>query len=259
MDDMELDAVFKALADPTRRALLDRLRARDGQSLGELQEGLAMTRFGVMKHLGVLEEAGLVVAHRAGRRKLHYLNPVPIRAIHDRWIGRYREPWVRALLDLKSELEEETVSDPAAAPPAHVFRTWIRTTPERLWAAITDPEVTTRYFHGTLVASDWTPGAPMTYRYEDGREVVRGEVIDADPPHRLVVTWSFTAPRFEDDPPSRVTWEIEPQGDVCRLTVTHDAFEARTATFHSVGEGWPAILSSMKSLLETGEPLSIAK
>jgi DNA-binding transcriptional ArsR family regulator len=100
------DLVFKALADPTRRQLLDRLFARDGQTLTELESELEMTRFGVMKHLRVLEEANLVVTRRSGREKLHFLNPVPIRQVHDRWIDKYTEGRVTALLDLKNQLEE---------------------------------------------------------------------------------------------------------------------------------------------------------
>ena len=100
------DRVFKALADPTRRFLLDRLFVRDGRTLTELESELDMTRFGVMKHLRILEDAGLVVTRRSGREKLHYLNPVPIRLIHDRWIGKYRERHVSALAALKAELEE---------------------------------------------------------------------------------------------------------------------------------------------------------
>jgi len=103
---MNDDPVFKALADPTRRLLLDRLFERDGRSLTELESELAMTRFGVMKHLRVLEDAGLVVTRRSGREKLHYLNPVPIRLIHDRWIDKYTERRVSALADLKRELED---------------------------------------------------------------------------------------------------------------------------------------------------------
>ena len=101
-----MDEVFKALADPTRRALLDALFAEDGQTLGALERRLPMTRFGVMKHLRVLEEAGLVVTRRSGREKLHFLNPVPIRLIHDRWISKYNERQVSALADLKHELEQ---------------------------------------------------------------------------------------------------------------------------------------------------------
>jgi DNA-binding transcriptional ArsR family regulator len=102
-----MDEVFKALADPTRRGLLDALYERDGQTLTELEGGLPMTRFGVMKHLRVLEEANLVVTRRRGREKLHFLNPVPIRLVHDRWVSKYAEPWAAALSELKQDLEEE--------------------------------------------------------------------------------------------------------------------------------------------------------
>ena len=103
-----MDEVFRALSDPTRRQLLDRLYEHDGLSLSELERELPMTRFGVMKHLRVLEEANLVVTRRRGREKLHFLNPVPIRQIHDRWVSKYAEPWVSALTELKQDLEEET-------------------------------------------------------------------------------------------------------------------------------------------------------
>ena len=98
--------MFKALADPTRRDLLDALHAQDGQTLTALEGRVPMTRFGVMKHLKVLEEAGLVVSRKRGREKLHFLNPVPIRLIHDRWVSKYAEPWAAALTELKSELED---------------------------------------------------------------------------------------------------------------------------------------------------------
>jgi DNA-binding transcriptional ArsR family regulator len=105
------DRVFKALADPTRRFLLDRLFVRDGLTLTELESELEMTRFGVMKHLKVLEEAGLVVTRRSGREKLHFLNPVPIREVHDRWVSKYAEPWASALTGLKRDLEKENQDD----------------------------------------------------------------------------------------------------------------------------------------------------
>src|SRR4051812_30184297 len=126
-----MDEVFRALADPTRRSLLDELFEQDGQSLSALEERLPMTRFGVMKHLRVLEEAGLVASRRRGREKLHFLNPVPIRLVHDRWVSKYAEPWAAALSGLKSRLEERVEK---------VFEIYIKTTPERLWEAITDSE-----------------------------------------------------------------------------------------------------------------------
>src|SRR5215472_1083058 len=134
--------VFKALADPSRRLLLDSLFDEDGQTMGELAARLpAMTRFGVMKHLRILETAGLIASRKIGRERLHYLNPVPIRLIHDRWIGKYAEPWVGALADLKVRFEGTPMDR-----PRHMFQVYIRTTPEQLWQAITDPEFTVRYF-----------------------------------------------------------------------------------------------------------------
>src|ERR1700681_3251312 len=128
-----MDAVFKALADPTRRRLLDQLFKKDGQTLSALERRLPMTRFGVMKHLGILEKAGLVVTKRRGREKLHFLNPVPIRLVHDRWVSKYAEPWAAALSGLKNTLEDRWVEK--------VFEIYIKTTPERLWEAITDSDM----------------------------------------------------------------------------------------------------------------------
>src|ERR671915_1437106 len=149
-----MDAVFKALADPTRRSLLDELFRRDGQTLSALEARVPMTRFGVMKHLRVLEEAGLVTTKRRGREKLHFLNPVPIRLVHDRWVSKYAEPWAATLTGLKKRLEEDLMEK--------VFEIYIKTTPERLWEAITDPEMRSKYNFGVGVSSDWTPGS----RYE---------------------------------------------------------------------------------------------
>ncbi len=256
----EEDDVFKALADPSRRLLLDSLFDEDGQTLGELSARLPeMTRFGVMKHLRILEAAGLVTSRKVGRERLHYLNPVPIRLIHDRWIGKYAEPWVGALADLKVRFEEPPMDEAQALnKPRHVFQVYIRTTPDRLWQAIIDPNFTQRYFRRSRVDSTWQPGARMRYFIDDDL-VVDGKVLDADPPRRLVTTWSFRRnPELREDPPSRVTWEIEPVGDTCRLTLVHDDFPTETLTFKSVGSGWPLILSSLKSLLETGEGLAIA-
>jgi uncharacterized protein YndB with AHSA1/START domain/DNA-binding transcriptional ArsR family regulator len=247
--------VFKALADPSRRLLLDSLFVEDGQTLGELSARLpGMTRFGVMKHLRLLEAAGLVVSQKVGREKLHYLNPVPIRLIHDRWIGKYAEPWVGALADLKINLEGRAMDR-----PRHVFQVYIRTTPDQLWQAITEPSFTLRYFRRSRVDSSWRSGERVAYWIDDDL-VVDGKVVEVEPPRRLVTTWSFRRnPDLRDDPPSRVTWEIEPvMGDTCKLTVVHDDFPRETATFKSVASGWPLILSSLKSLLETGEGLSIA-
>ena len=157
------DLVFRALADPTRRHLLDRLFERDGRTLTELESELRqMTRFGVMKHLRVLEDAGLVVTRRSGREKLHYLNPVPIRLIHDRWIDKYTERRVSALAELKTELEENRMTT-MTAQTTQVYTVFIKATPKQIWDAITKPEFTAKYFYGSHVDSTFEPGSASRY------------------------------------------------------------------------------------------------
>jgi uncharacterized protein YndB with AHSA1/START domain/DNA-binding transcriptional ArsR family regulator len=246
-----VDDVFKALSDPSRRLLLDRLFERDGQSLVELQSQLEMTRFGTMKHLRVLERAGLVTTRRAGREKLHYLNPVPIRLVHDRWISRYAEPIVAQLSALKARLEEPM------GVPRHVYEIYIKTTPERLWRAITDPADTRQYYYGTDVQSDWKPGSKLTY-VRDGQASIDCTILEIDPAHRLVHSFSASFdPETAKDRPSRVTWEIEPHGDTVCLRLIHDDFDGETRTYHEVEHGWANILSGLKTLVETGKPMSV--
>src|ERR671928_230187 len=229
-----MDEVFRALADPTRRSLLDRLFEQDGQTLRSLEQRLPMTRFGVMKHLRVLEEAGLVTTKRRGREKLHFLNAVPIRLIHDRWVSKYAEPWAAGLSRLKRDLEEATMEK--------VFEIYIKTTPERLWEAITDEEMRRKYNFGVGVTSDWTPGSPYeaTHPQAPG-PISAGENLEVDPPRRLVQ--SFNALWSDDvkaEGTSRVTWEIEPIGDdSCRLTVTHD--QLREGASPELYGGWPMV------------------
>ncbi|MDP6606003.1 MAG: SRPBCC domain-containing protein [Dehalococcoidia bacterium] len=236
-----------------RRQLLDALFERDGQTLNALAGRMEMTRFGVMKHLGVLEQAGLVVTRRAGREKLHYLNLVPIRDLHDRWISKYVAPWVGALTALRDELEQ-----PMTANPHHVFQIYVRCSPEQLCEGITSPDFTRRYFYGTAVQSTWEPGAAVAYLNPDGSTAVEGEVVSAEPPFRLTQTWRVMYdPAAAEESPSRVTWEIEQMGETCRLTMTHDQFPDGSVVFEGVGEGWPMLLSSLKSLIETDEPLNV--
>jgi uncharacterized protein YndB with AHSA1/START domain/DNA-binding transcriptional ArsR family regulator len=251
-----MEEVFRALADPNRRALLDALHERDGRSLNELEDVLpGMTRFGVMKHLRVLDDAGVVSTRRDGRRKLHYLNPVPIQLIADRWISRFAAPWTAGLADLKATLEATSTM----SAPKHVFEVYIRTTPERLWQAITDPAMTSAYYFDTFVQSDFTPGAAYTMAKADGTMSIDGEILEIDPPRKLVQTFNMRWNPEVNDPPSRVTWEITPMGDTCRLSLVHDGFASETPTYAEVSGGWPLILSSLKSLLETGEPLRVGQ
>ncbi len=251
-----MELVFKALSHPGRRELLDRLFQHDGQTLGELCERFELSRYGVMKHLRILESAGLVVTRRAGREKLHFLNPVPIRLVHDRWITKYAEPWVGAMGDLKAKLEGDTMSSQKQLK--HVYEVYIRTTPEKLWKAITDPGFTERYFYGTRVESDWKPGSVVIHRGEGGKVNLEGKVLAIEPGRKLVTTFlSAHDPEASKDRPSRVTWEITPLGDVCKLALTHDDFDGETKTYQMVGSGWNPVLSGLKTLLETGTPLAI--
>ncbi len=242
-----MDDVFRALADPTRRGLLDELFREDGQSLGALEGRLPMTRFGVMKHLKVLEEAGLVVTRKRGREKLHFLNPVPIRLVHDRWVSKYAEPWAAALSGLKHDLE---------ATMEKVFEIYIKTTPERLWQAITDESMRRRYNFGVGIESDWTPGSDYEGTHpQSPTPIFAGENLEVDPPRRLVQSYSpLWSEEIKNEPPSRLTWEIEQVGDSCRLLLTHD--QLREGVGEDMYGGWPMVLSGLKTLLETGESLT---
>jgi uncharacterized protein YndB with AHSA1/START domain len=242
-----VDDVFRALADPTRRSLLDELYRQDGQTLVELGRRFSMTRFGVMKHLAVLEAAGLVVTRRRGREKLHYLNPVPIRLVHDRWVSKYAEPWAAGLSGLRKELER---------PMEKVFEIYIKTTPERLWEAITDPDIRAKYNFGAAVHSDWTPGSRIEMGAPKANGLLgEGQILEAHPPTRLVHTMTaLWGDDVRSEGASRVTWEIEPVGDSCRLTVVHD--QLREGANEQLYGGWPMILSGLKTWLETGELLT---
>jgi uncharacterized protein YndB with AHSA1/START domain/DNA-binding transcriptional ArsR family regulator len=261
-----MDAVFKALADPSRRLLLDSLNARAGQTLRELCTGLDMTRQAVTKHLAVLEAAGLVTAVRRGREKLHYLNAAPINDIADRWINQYHRGRVQALADLKRALEDPTMSD-----TEFVYVTYIRTTPEKLWQALTEPAFIKHYFDGGGPESDWQVGSPVYWKMsaDDATHDWDQQVLESDPPRRLSYRWHNyqpeMAPMFgwsdeklaelQREKRSKVTFEIEPIGSMVKLTVTHDDFEPGSEMRNGISQGWPAILSNLKTLLETGETL----
>lgn len=255
-----MDEVFKALADASRRRLLDSLNTRNGQSLRELCAGLDMARQSVSKHLAVLEAADLVTTVWRGRQKLHYLNAAPINAISERWIDQYDRQRIRALADLTKALERQ---------PMFVYTTYIKTTPEQLWEALTNPTFTRQYW-GVTFESDWQEGSPMTWE-QNGVKIADPEqvVLASEPGKRLSYTWHTFTPEFvetfelgddflarvADERRSKVTFEIEPAGEMVKLTVVHDDFSPDSPVLEGVSQGWPAILSSLKTLLETGQPL----
>lgn len=260
-----MDSVFKALADASRRRLLDGLNARNGQTLRELCAGLEMARQSVSKHLAVLEAANLVTTAWRGREKLHYLNAEPINAIAERWINQYDRERVRALADLKTALEQT----PMNSTDAFVYTTYINTTPDMLWQALTDPAFTSRYW-GVTFDTDWAPGSTMSWQ-ENGRQTADPDqvVLAADPGRRLSYTWhtptsewaqaagisNDVLAKLRSERRSKVTFEIEPLGDMVKLTVVHDDFDPDSTMQKMVSHGWPALLSSLKTLLETGQTL----
>lgn len=258
-----MDRVFKALADDSRRRLLDSLNAHNGQSLRDLCASLAMSRQAVSKHLLILESANLIITVRRGREKMHFLNAAPISDIAERWIRQYDRERVQALADMKHALEA-----PMENATEFVYVTYIATTPEKLWQALTDPEFTRRYW-GDAQKSDWNVGSKVLWQsgpdgaFEDLDQVV----LESNPPRRLAYTWhtyqrqhaamfGWTDEQFAElvkEKRSRVTFEIEPSGALVKLTVTHEDFEPGSEMLKAVSQGWPMILSSLKTLLETGE------
>ncbi|MFJ7216300.1 ArsR/SmtB family transcription factor [Amycolatopsis sp. NPDC098790] len=260
-----MDEVFKALADPSRRRLLDVLNERNGLTLRELCAGLDMARQSVSKHLGVLEAAGLVTTTWRGREKLHYLDAAPINAITERWMTRYDRRRAGALADLKRALESEPMNEFA-------YTTYISTTPEKLWQALTEPAFTRQYW-GVAFETDWKAGSPMVWA-ESGAKTSHPEqvVVESDPYRHLSYTWhtfteewangngidAETLAKLQTEGRSKVTFTLEPQGETVKLTVLHDGFEPGSTVMAMCSQGWPALLSSLKTLLETGSPLPAA-
>jgi len=262
-----MDEVFKALADPSRRRLLDSLNERNGQTLRELCAGLEMARQSVSKHLAVLEAANLVTTVWRGREKLHYLNAAPINEIAERWITRYDRQRVHALADLKRALEHST----AMEKPEFVYTSYINTTPQRLWQALTEPAFTKQYWDVTF-ESDWAVGSVITV-VQNGVTISDPEqvVLESEPFRRLAYTWHTFTPewaashsmsdehlaKISSEPRSKVAFDIEPVGEMVKLTVVHDGFETGSAVLPGITYGWPVVISSLKTLLETGLTLPI--
>ena len=244
-----VDAVFKALADPTRRLLLDRLREQNGQTLGELCARLEMARQSATQHLDVLRKANLVTVVRRGRERLHYLNPTPIHEIEQRWIASFEKPRLDALAAIKHRAEEHAMT----TTPDYVYVTYIRASAEQVWQALTDADLTARYW-GHANISDWQRGSTWEHRRVDGSDKVDvvGKVLETDPPTRLVITFE-DLPGEERDP-SVVTFQVESHEDIVRLTVTHENLPNREM-LNGISRGWPAVLANLKSLLETGDVL----
>lgn len=247
--------MFKALADAHRRRLLDVLFQQDGQTLTELCVHLPMTRYGVMKHLQLLEDAGLITTQKEGREKYHYLNSIPIQDVYNRWVSKYSQPWSESLTHLRFVLEDEAMPEKLT----HKMQIFIRTTPEKLWDALTNGQVSQRYYiANSRIESSWEPGASYRYLAADGSVLIDGTVEDYQPYSRLAM--SFNAVWLPDEvrgDTTRVIYEIEPVQAACKLTLTHEGLAPNTPGTAGIQTGWSQILSSLKSLLETGQPLEL--
>ena len=250
-----MDSVFKALADPTRRLLLDRLREHNGQTLRELCEHLDMARQSATQHLDILVRANLVTVVRRGRERLHYLNPTPIHEIEERWISGFDKPRLQALSTIKHQAEEYAMTNAPTPVPDYVYVTYIRARAEQVWQALTDADLTARYW-GHANVSDWQPGSAWEHRRADGsgKIDVVGHVLEAQPPTRLVITFDDTPDAESPREPSVVTFLVEPHQDIVRLTVTHENLPNQEM-LGGISAGWPAVLANLKSMLETGEVL----
>jgi uncharacterized protein YndB with AHSA1/START domain/DNA-binding transcriptional ArsR family regulator len=248
--DVDADKVFKALADPTRRYVLDQLRRNNGQTLGELCQHLDMARQSATQHIDILQRANLVTTLRRGRERLHYLNPVPIYELQERWIGKFEPPRLRALAAIRRRAEEPDMAD----RPTFVYVTYIESTPEKVWHALTDADLTADYW-GHSNVSDWQRGSRWEHRRTDGSGIsdVVGTVVETDPPRRLVITFGGPGEDTAAEP-SQVAFDIEAHEDIVRLTVTHENL-ADQAEYDAASAGWPAVLANLKSLLETGHAM----
>lgn len=236
-----MDLIFKALGDPARRAILDSLRQKDGQSLGDLEPLFDMSRFGVMKHLGVLEEAGLITTRREGRFKYHYLNAVPLQEVVDRWVEPLIVgPTARGLIDLKNQLEGQM------SKPDFVMSTFIQCTQDALWDALTDAETAAAY--NFMAARVERAGNRLIYYTPDGNEMLTCSESKLDPKSRIESTFE---PAWEGPgmAKSRFVYLIEPQAAFCKLTVEHYDIPAGQ---EGVADGWGRTFAGLKTWLETG-------
>ncbi|MGO2038100.1 MAG: ArsR/SmtB family transcription factor [Brevibacterium sp.] len=252
--DGDLDSVFKALADPTRRGILDALRLENGQSLRELCEGASMARQSLTQHLDLLVEANLVVVIRQGRERRHYLNPHPIHEMHQRWTREFEHKHFDAIDAVKHNAEESAMNTDNDFPD-YVYVTYIRATAQQVWDALTDHEITRLYWNDVAVVSDWKVGSSWAHHAggPDGDFDTWGKVLETDPPNKLVFTFQ-SAEQSLDQEGSIASYLIEESGEVVKLTVTHTNF-ADSGLRTGIAKGWPAVLAGLKSYLETGQAL----
>lgn len=261
--DDELDRTIRALADPHRRAMLAALRAQDGQPVRELEALMpALGRHAVLKHVRVLEEAGLVTTRKVGRSRLVQLNPTPIVELARRWLDDYAAFAGLTLARLRDHLEIERDRPNPGGTMSTTTRTLVATvvieaTPERIWQAMIDPDESSRWFFGGRVRSDWGRGDAIEWLDADGDSLIAGEITAIEPRVRLAHTFSATwSPETAADPVSDYEWLLEPMGEsLTRVTVTHSNVQEGTPTAEQVDGGASLVISSLKTFIETGRTL----
>jgi uncharacterized protein YndB with AHSA1/START domain/DNA-binding transcriptional ArsR family regulator len=244
-----MDKIFNALGDKSRRYLMDLLYERNGQSLTELSSNLDMSRQAVTKHLKILESADLIVPVWKGKEKLHYLNPVPLRLIYSRWINKFDEDRIQGIYDLKNELENTTQE---VKMKGFVYQIVIATSAEKVWESLTKPEFTQKFWFGRSVISEWELGSPVSILTPEGKEEMKGEVVEFQPNKRLSYTWR--TPEEAVTETTTVVFELQEMGPMTKLTILHD-MEAESAKFQQAAAGWTFILCGLKTFLETGAPM----
>ncbi len=249
-----MDSIFKALNDPARRALLDSLRQKDGQTLSELESQLDMTRFGVMKHLGVLEDASLITTKKVGRFKYHYLNAVPLQEVIDRWIEPLlARPVARGLIDLKTRLEGDRPMFDTDMKPDFVHQTMIRCTQDALWDALTKADQVAAYhFMCSAAEGDAVEGETMRILRQDGSLMLAQTTTRLEPKSRIEMTFEPNWGELTET--SEIVFQIDVEGPFCKLTCEHYQIPAGQ---EGVADGWMRHIASLKSWLETGEPIKV--
>jgi uncharacterized protein YndB with AHSA1/START domain/DNA-binding transcriptional ArsR family regulator len=245
-----MDKVFTALADKSRRYLLDLLYENNGQCLSDLCSELKMSRQAVSKHLSILENADLVIPVWKGREKLHYINPVPLRFIYLRWINKFEETRLQGLVDLKGKLENDTKEFDMKG---FMYQIVISSSAEKVWKALIEPEFTKKFWFGRSVNSDWKIGSSVTIITPEGKEEMRGKVLEFQPNKRLSYTWQAVTENTEEKV-TTVVFELLEMGLLTKLSILHD-IDAEDAKFQQAASGWTFILCGIKTLLETGKPL----
>jgi len=240
-----MDAIFKALNDPARRALIDSLRATDGQTLSELEAQLDMSRFGVMKHLKTLQDAQLVVARKSGRFKYHYLNILPLQEVINRWINPLLAPQAQAVTHLKARLERDNTKN----RPDVVMQTFIRCSVDTLWDALTDAATMGNWHF--LSPKVERSGDTLIYYTPDGHIMMKSRTLSLEPKSRIEATFE---PNWEGGgAPSRSVFLIDAEGPNCRLTIEHYDLTFAVVQGEGVADGWTRWAAGLKTWIETGQ------